>query len=258
MSNEEDIKEPIKLTREEAYKNVYVQLKNQDIAPWVEKKKVSASFQPDFLSWTHVWEFLLQTYPEFELEHLEPIKHDDGSMTVQCKLTIPVNEHILVRTERLYVMDNKMNAMKNPNGQAINKAEKRCFVKCAALFGLGIQLFTGEDLPEVDSVKPQPKPEAKPKTEPKPVSEPKPWPDPEPDELFTGWSGPTGAEDYVEFLIKFAQQVAKDGPDSVREIYSANKQGIDRLENERPELYKKLLNEMTNLTTNSQGDAGNE
>ena len=136
MSNEEEIAEPIELTRRQSYTNVYENLKGQDIKPWVEKKKVSNTFQPDFLSWTHVWEFLLQTYPDFDLDYLDPIKHDDGTVTVQCRLYIPVNDHLLARTERLYVMDNKMNALKNPSAQAINKAEKRCFVKCAALFGL--------------------------------------------------------------------------------------------------------------------------
>ena len=153
-------------TLDEAYKKVYMHLKGQDIKPMVEKKKVSNSFQPDFLSWTHVWEFLLQTYPDFTLEYLDPIIYDDGTMTVQCKLSLyahaetcpetkNVTKHRLVRTERLYVMDNKMNAVRNPSAQQINKTEKRCFVKCAALFGLGIQLFTGEDLPDVESVEPE-------------------------------------------------------------------------------------------------------
>ena len=79
MSDKEEVAEPTKLTRAQAYTNVYEHLKSQDITTFVEKKNISAKFQPEFISWTHIWEFLLQTYPEFELEHLPTIKHVLGS-----------------------------------------------------------------------------------------------------------------------------------------------------------------------------------
>jgi hypothetical protein len=235
-------------TLDEAYKKVYMHLKGQDIKPMVEKKKVSNSFQPDFLSWTHVWEFLLQTYPDFTLEYLDPITYDDGSMTVQCRLSLythgstcpeteNVTKHRLVRTERLYVMDNRMNAVINPSAQQINKTEKRCFVKCAALFGLGIQLFTGEDLPDVDSVEPKPKaapPQKKPEVNQTPKEE-------EP------WEG--NPKTYLDQILGWAEKSLKTHKtsDSVREIWRANKQGIDKLEKEYPEIFKQMKEEFTQL-----------
>ena len=229
-----EVAEPEILTRSQAYANVYTHLKSQDIAPMVEKKKISNSFQPDFLSWTHVWEFLLQTYPEFELEHLPPIKHDDGTMTVECKLTIPFAEHRLVRSERLYVMDNRMNAIQNPNAQAINKADKRCFVKCAALFGLGIQLFTGEDLPDGEAIEPPP-PIAKPEPTPEPVVESQ-----LPDDPTLG----------SELLVQWAKTSLKHigTSDSLRNVWAANKAWITTLENDHPDVFKKLMQEFTQLT----------
>ena len=229
-----EVAEPEILTRSQAYANVYTHLKSQDIAPMVEKKKISNSFQPDFLSWTHVWEFLLQTYPEFELEHLPPIKHDDGTMTVECKLTIPFAEHRLVRSERLYVMDNRMNAIQNPNAQAINKADKRCFVKCAALFGLGIQLFTGEDLPDGEAIEPPP-PIAKPEPTPEPVVESQ-----LPDDPTLG----------TELLVQWAKASLKHigTSDSVRSVWAANKAWITTLENDHPDVFEKLVQEFTQLT----------
>ena len=229
-----EVAEPEILTRSQAYANVYTHLKSQDIAPMVEKKKISNSFQPDFLSWTHVWEFLLQTYPEFELEHLPPIKHDDGTMTVECKLTIPFAEHRLVRSERLYVMDNRMNAIQNPNAQAINKADKRCFVKCAALFGLGIQLFTGEDLPDGEAIEPPP-PIAKPEPPPEPVVESQ-----LPDDPTLG----------SELLVQWAKTSLKHigTLDSLRNVWAANKAWITTLENDHPDVFKKLMQEFTQLT----------
>jgi len=216
----------------------------------VEKKKVSNSFQPDFLSWTHVWEFLLQTYPDFTLEYLDPITYDDGSMTVQCRLSLythgstcpeteNVTKHRLVRTERLYVMDNRMNAVINPSAQQINKTEKRCFVKCAALFGLGIQLFTGEDLPDVDAVEPEPKPKAAP-----PQKKPEVNQTPEEEEPWEG-----NPKTYLDQILGWAEQSLKTHKtsDSVREIWRANKQGIDKLEKEYPEIFKQMKEEFTQL-----------
>lgn len=237
-------------TLDEAYKKVYMHLKGQDIKPMVEKKKVSNSFQPDFLSWTHVWEFLLQTYPDFTLEYLDPIIYDDGSMTVQCRLSLythgstcpeteNVTKHRLVRTERLYVMDNKMNAVRNPSAQQINKTEKRCFVKCAALFGLGIQLFTGEDLPDVDAVEPEPKPKAAP-----PQKKPEVNQTPEEEEPWEG-----DPKVYLDMILGWAEQSFKTHKtsDSVREIWRANKQGIDKLEKEYPEIFKQMREEFAQL-----------
>jgi hypothetical protein len=206
----------------------------------VEKKKVSNTFQPDFLSWTHVWEFLLQTYADFNLEYLEPIKHDDGTMTVQCKLFIPVNDHVLVRTERLYVMDNRMNAVKNPSAQAINKAEKRCFVKCAALFGLGIQLYTGEDLPEVNTVTAEEKqqPEVAPVSETPPVERAE----------GTPWEGDPKV--YTDTLIAWAEETAKVAThkNAFRNLYGDNKAGIARLEETDKQEFERLVNRFRELT----------
>ena len=246
MGNEEEIAEPIELTRRQSYANVYENLKGQDIKPWVEKKKVSNTFQPDFLSWTHVWEFLLQTYPDFDLDYLDPIKHDDGTVTVQCKLYIPVNDHLLARTERLYVMDNKMNALKNPSAQAINKAEKRCFVKCAALFGLGIQLYTGEDLPEVDTVEAGNPPDV-PKEIELPVTAPV-QPTPETPEKKNVWNG--DAKIYVDELIGWAEETAKiaTNGDAFRDLYHENIAGITQLEEADKEQFRRLILRFTQLT----------
>ena len=246
MSNEEEVSEPTELTREQAYRNVYQLLKGQDITNFVEKKDISHTFKPEFISWTHIWEFLLQTYPEFELEHLEPIIHADGTMTVQCKLTIPVGCHQLTRTERLYVMDNSMRAKKNPSGQDINKADKRCFVKCAALFGLGIQLYTGEDLPEAETVKTANAP-AVPKEIEIPVTAPV-QPTPATPEKKNVWNGDPKV--YVDDLIGWAEETAKiaTNGDAFRSLYRENQAGLTQLEEADKEQFTRLLTKFTELT----------
>ena len=130
-----------------------------------------------------------------------------------------------------------MNAVRNPSAQQINKTEKRCFVKCAALFGLGIQLFTGEDLPDVDSVEPKPKaapPQKKPEVNQTPKEE-------EP------WEG--NPKTYLDQILGWAEKSLKTHKtsDSVREIWRANKQGIDKLEKEYPEIFKQMKEEFTQL-----------
>ena len=248
----EEVEQPTALTKGEAFGNVYTHLKNQDIKPMVEKKKISNSFQPDFLSWTHVWEFLLQTYPDFTHQHLEPLHYPDGTMAVQCELTIPVKDFELKRIERLYVMDNRMNAITHPNAQQINKAEKRCFVKCAALFGLGIQLFTGEDLPDVPQAD---EPEVQ-----QPVQQEQHTPTPEPTEQSEEEF--TDPDKYITSLLNWANTALRNSndPDSLRYFWQENKKGINALQNSFPNKYAGLVEEFQKLQTQAGGnkDAGQQ
>jgi hypothetical protein len=44
-------------------------------------------------------------------------------------------------------MDNRNQAIKNPDAVQVNKAMMRCLAKCIACFGIGLYIFSGEDLP---------------------------------------------------------------------------------------------------------------
>ena len=48
----------------------------------------------------------------------------------------------------LPVMDNRNKSIVNPTTRDISDARMRCLVKCIAMFGLGIYIYAGEDLPE--------------------------------------------------------------------------------------------------------------
>ena len=50
-------------------------------------------------------------------------------------------------------MDNYNKSIKEPTATQINNSIKRCLVKCFALFGLGLYIYRGEDLPEDDKPK---------------------------------------------------------------------------------------------------------
>ena len=43
-------------------------------------------------------------------------------------------------------------AVENPNARHISDAKMRCLVKCLALFGLGMYLYQGEDLPKEEAL----------------------------------------------------------------------------------------------------------
>jgi hypothetical protein len=48
----------------------------------------------------------------------------------------------------LPVMDNRNRAIANPDAFAINTAIMRCMAKAIAMFGLGLYIYAGEDVPE--------------------------------------------------------------------------------------------------------------
>ena len=47
----------------------------------------------------------------------------------------------------LAVMNYSNKAITNPTSVDINKSQMRCFVKCIAMFGLGLHIYAGEDIP---------------------------------------------------------------------------------------------------------------
>ena len=110
------------------------------------QKKVNLSY----LSWTWAWSTLMSKYPEsyyvFE-DHAE----SDGSVMVECVLTIHEGEEVATRTMWLPVMDHRNKAIINPNAREISDTRMRCLVKCLAMFGLGFYIYAGEDIPQAEA-----------------------------------------------------------------------------------------------------------
>jgi len=115
--------------------------------------KVKGKFT--YLSWTFAWSELMKICPDatYTIEDVE--YHNDGSATVHTTMTIDEITHQMF----LAVMDFKNKAVQNPNAMDINNSRMRCLVKNIAMFGLGLYIYAGEDLPEApafdyDSIKP--------------------------------------------------------------------------------------------------------
>jgi len=120
------------------FKGIWDTLSKLDLSPLVETK-----MNLTYLSWANAWDVVMSHYPSASFEILEPVKFDDGSMEVWCSVTI--NDH--TRKMWLPVMDHRNNSIQCPTSRHVSDARMRCLVKCLALFGLGLYIYQGEDLP---------------------------------------------------------------------------------------------------------------
>lgn len=120
------------------YKEIWNRLRLVDVTPYTEKKGSLS-----YLSWAHAWTILMDIYPESSYSFADDTVAPDMTATVNC--TVSIGD--CVRTMWLPVMDHRNKAIENPNARDISDARMRCLVKCLAMFGLGINVYAGEDFP---------------------------------------------------------------------------------------------------------------
>lgn len=126
-------------------KSVFQTLSEIDISSKVKTKNGSK-----YLPWSDAWGYVKNHYPAATYEVLTDDRTgnnyftDDRTCWVETRVTIGDE----VQTESLPVMDNRNKAilLADVDSCAVNKAQKRCLVKNLALFGLGLSLWTGEEL----------------------------------------------------------------------------------------------------------------
>lgn len=150
-----------------------------DVNDRVEKKKVGGGKSLSYLSWAWAWAEVKKAFPEanYEIErfdnHLPYIYDPLTGYMVFTKVTIGNMTHEMW----LPVMDGANKAMKSEpyeyevikwtNGKRdgftlkkveaatmfdVNTAIMRCLVKNLAMFGLGLYIYAGEDLPEMPKI----------------------------------------------------------------------------------------------------------
>lgn len=141
------------------------------------KDKVQEKIGLKYLSWAYAWGELKKAYPEavytiytrsIKTTHTETTTDPNGGTTtvvtestndipyftdgktcyVKVGVTIEGTEYV----ELLPVMDNRNSAVPLAmiTMTAVNKALQRAFVKACARHGLGLYIYAGEDLPEVE------------------------------------------------------------------------------------------------------------
>lgn len=132
--------------------NYFVTLNNINVNDHAEKKNGLT-----YLSWAWAWAEVKKLFPTATYTIYEAANgcfyHTDGKTCwVKTGVTIEGLEHI----EYLPVMDyrNASIAVEKVTSFDVNKAIQRSLTKAVARHGLGLYIYAGEDLPEVEQQQP--------------------------------------------------------------------------------------------------------
>jgi len=125
----------------------YAELKKINVNEHTEKKGSLT-----YLSWAWAVDQLLMNDPDATWVFEPPVEYNQ-TMMVRCKVFAFGKEMQM----HLAVMDNRNNAIVNPDARKISDAQMRCLAKCIACFGIGLYIYAGEDLPEEDEPVKKPK-----------------------------------------------------------------------------------------------------
>lgn len=124
--------------------NVFKRLNAVDIS---EQLRVKNKF--NYLPWSAAWGMVMQEFPDAVYSVVKSdtgwIYHTDGNT---CWVETSVTINGTTRNETLPVLDHRNQPIKLENITSFNAGNsiKRCLVKNLALFGLGLSLWTGEEL----------------------------------------------------------------------------------------------------------------
>jgi hypothetical protein len=129
---------------------VFEILNKIDVGEKIEKKG-----NLSYLSWAFAWSELKKLYPKANYTVYENANgmnyHNDGRTAwVKVGVTVEEMEHI----EYLPIMDfkNKSITLDKVTSMDVNKAIQRALTKAISRHGLGLYIYAGEDLPEVEVV----------------------------------------------------------------------------------------------------------
>ena len=121
-----------------------------------------------YLSWAWAWAKTIEIYPtatytiKKDLNGIPAFGND--KVGYMCYTTVTIGE--VTHEMWLPVMDHRNKTILQPQMFDINKTVMRCLTKNLAMFGLGLYIYAGEDLPEDDAsaqVEPPKKSTSKPK-----------------------------------------------------------------------------------------------
>ena len=99
-----------------------------------------------YLSWTWAVDTLLQNDPSATWTFGDPVYFAESVM-VFCTVTAMGKS----MTCQMPVLNHQNKAIPNPNAMDVNTAMMRCLVKTISLFGIGLYIYAGEDLPDEET-----------------------------------------------------------------------------------------------------------
>ncbi|PNZ85728.1 DUF1071 domain-containing protein [Staphylococcus devriesei] len=144
------------MTDKPNFSDKFRELNSRDVSAHVEKKQ-----DLNYLSWAYVQQELTKEDPNYS-ERVIEFPYPDSTNENFFVPYLKTNEGYMVcveltvfgvtKREWLPVLDYRNKPVAIGSSTAIfdiNKAIKRCMVKCAAKFGLGNYLYLGEEAPDV-------------------------------------------------------------------------------------------------------------
>ena len=125
--------------------NKFNELLQLNVNERVEKKNGM-----NYLSWSFAWSEFCKVYPNASYKVLKDANMNCafGNSEQGYMVYTEVSANGITHEMWLPVMDFKNKSMLAPTTFDINKAVMRCLVKNLAMFGLGLYIYSGEDLPE--------------------------------------------------------------------------------------------------------------
>ena len=196
-----------------------------------------------YLSWAFAWAEFKKVYPSARYE----VKKFDGLPYVKADgvgaiVYTEVTAGGITYEMWLPVMDSRNQTILNPKMTEINKTIMRCLTKNLAMFGLGLYIYAGEDLPEVDDGKQEQHQEPPTKREKplvfKPITR---------TELVSTWGVTNAEETILWFEKKFEKPLAEwteEETDNARVVLNQQKK-------KREQEKEKRLEELRNASGDS-------
>ncbi|MCH4365396.1 DUF1071 domain-containing protein [Staphylococcus haemolyticus] len=144
------------MTEQPSFTDKFRELNSRDVSAHVEKKQ-----NLNYLSWAYVQQELTKedpNYTERVIEFPYPDSNNENFFVPYLKtnegymVCVELTVFGVTKREWLPVLDYRNKPVTVDSATAIfdiNKATKRCMVKCAAKFGLGNYLYLGEEVPDV-------------------------------------------------------------------------------------------------------------
>lgn len=215
-----------------------------------------------YLSWAWAWKILKDNYPNAKYgftSHsytdglLDYMQYPDGSGAVSC--TIYIGKHVK-ESMWLPVMDNRNNAIKEPNARQVSDAKMRCLVKCISMLGLGLYIYAGEDLPDESDPAPSEKKSSKINVK---GSEPEQSLESNTSVLDSEQIAKVIEEDKEDKVtLTFTEFVKEaDSIESLKVFFRDNREVIDRIEVTKPEEHALIMKAFSNKKKQLQKEKKN-
>ena len=141
----------ITITRKEGFimtqAEIFQKLYEKDVNGHVEKKNGLT-----YLSWAWAWAEFKKVCPTARYEvkmfdGLPYLKESGVGYMVFTAITVDADDGTVTHEMFLPVMDNRNKTIFEPTMFDINKTIMRCLTKNIAMFGVGLYIYAGEDLP---------------------------------------------------------------------------------------------------------------